>query len=237
MSNRPFSLFLSLGALLSASGSVAAEPVVDGVYVETRISRLPSGRPFSGPETQLRGDHALLGWEIRRGTWNGVKLDGLVVALFVDCSGRLRRPGEGLVPGRLEKIVRSEGIVRSVLYIDRRADEKQEKALIDLVGELSPRYARTLIKVHRLDLSLREEKGILRWKVGKRLDLKLQAAEEHGDGCHAICGGEELEAPCLSRHTRARCAQTLSSDHRFPNLEFRWKDLERRATLVGRFSL
>lgn len=230
----------ALSICVVAQAGLAAAPVVDGQYIEARVSRLPGGRQFVNPDTQLRGDHAVLGWAIRQGVWNEVRLDGLFLALLVDSSGPLSRDVETSQQGRpegLDASGRPEGIVRSVLYVDERASKKQEKALIDLAGELSPRYVKAVVKIRRARLSLKKDGPSLRLTVGRSIDLKLEISEEHDDRCHSICGGRERKTRCLSRHTEAACAKSTASIYRMPGLEVRWTDLERRATLVGRFAL
>ncbi|MGH9672152.1 MAG: DUF1326 domain-containing protein [Bryobacteraceae bacterium] len=108
-------LTLSFCAMFVVSMAVAGS--VTGDYLEARNADVFVGACFSNAEAGFAGDMAILGWKISRGTWQGVKLDGLSVAGVVRAKGTLGDPANSAYP------------VRAVLLVDERASAEQRLAL------------------------------------------------------------------------------------------------------------
>ncbi len=212
----------SAATVLFTQGAVEAAPQkVEGEYIEARTCDVWTGPCFSSSEINLTGDNAVMGWAIRTGTWNGVRLDGLKVAASIDADGTL---------GSEE-----EGKVRSVLYVDQKASQAQGKALIDMAKALAPTYLKNVLKVYtgqRISFSRVGSRATFR--VGNEVELRTMALSMH---CDIICGNEEQAYPTLATTLSAECAKTVAHSYRGRDLGCRWSDPGARSAMIGSFSL
>lgn len=118
-------------AILLISGSVFSTqtPVVEGEYIEARSASVYVGACHFGAEYVEGGKEATLIWNINKGIWNDVKLDGLTVVAVVSAKDNLA----------IDKKTR-----KSVVYIDSKATTKQRAAISDM---LAKKRAKVLGKV------------------------------------------------------------------------------------------
>src|SRR5690242_20318588 len=108
--------FFVLSALLLISAVSFAQ--ISGVYMESRSADVYTGQCFANGEVNLVGDQAVLGWQVDKGTWNGVKLDGLGVVAVVKAKATLGDPYANPYPAK------------AVLIVDDRASADQRAALV-----------------------------------------------------------------------------------------------------------
>src|SRR5436309_14896849 len=108
-------LALAAFALILCSAPLPAAGIT-GKYIEARTCDVWTGPCFANAEMNLGGKHAVLGWKVDKGAFDGVNLDGLGVVAVVAASDTL-----GLV---------QTGSAKAVLIVDRRADGKQREALV-----------------------------------------------------------------------------------------------------------
>lgn len=118
-------LVLSLG-----SGALAALPPasvhLSGEYVEARTGSVYTGACHAMSEATTTAREAIMAWDIKQGSVDGVKLDGLKALAAIVADGNLAHdPSEK----------------RSVLYIDSTATPSQRDAI---VRALESRYAKEL---------------------------------------------------------------------------------------------
>ena len=84
-------LFMMIPALaLAAAGASASQ--IRGDYIESRSADVYTGQCFANGEVNLVGNQALVAWKIRSGNWEGVALDGLIVAGAVRANATLGDP-------------------------------------------------------------------------------------------------------------------------------------------------
>src|SRR2546425_5681385 len=111
--------------ILAAVVGLAASPLMaggkgllNGQYVEARTAEVFTGGCIMGSEAETMGKQAVLAWKVDRGSVNGVSVDGLsvVAALAGDVNLGLHEIGGGTAA------------VRSVLYVDERANPVQRMA-------------------------------------------------------------------------------------------------------------
>src|SRR5947207_4177840 len=121
---------------LASTVSIAAGPGVSGQYVEARTAEIFTGGCIMGSEAETMGKQAVLAWKIDRGSVNGVSVDGLsvVAALAGDVNLGLHEIGGGTAT------------VRSVLYVDERANPVQRMALVSLANDMTKRIG-TIVQV------------------------------------------------------------------------------------------
>src|ERR1700716_2603598 len=62
---------------------------ITGQYIEARTCDVWTGPCFANAEMNLGGKHAVLGWKVDKGAFNGVQLDGLSVVAVVAASDTL----------------------------------------------------------------------------------------------------------------------------------------------------
>src|SRR5215468_994815 len=79
MRMRKFMFFAALGLVLTALGSTGKAQTISGDYIETRSADVWTGPCVANGEVNLTGDQAILAWHVKKGTWNGVSLEGLNV--------------------------------------------------------------------------------------------------------------------------------------------------------------
>lgn len=199
----------------------ASPQKVEGEYIEARTCDVWTGPCFANGEINLRGDKAVMGWAVRTGTFNGVRLDGLKVAASIDAEGTL---GTG-----------AEGKARAVVYVDRRANEAQGEALVELAKALAGEYLRNIVKVHTgEEISFSREGSRVEFRVGNDVEIRTKALSMH---CDVICGNEEQAYPTLASTLAAECAKTVSHAYRGSALGSRWSDPGARSAIIGSFSL
>ena len=227
-------LALSVGSLGMADvGGTGAAPVdilgaqIKGDYVEARTCDVWTGPCFSNSEINLKGDHGVMAWSVREGKFNGVSLNGLLVAASIDAQGTL---------GTL-----IEGRVRAVLYVDKRATRQQSDALVAMVKKLAPRYTKNVIKVEKRQISFKRQGQRVELVVGgsrpekkAEAQIKTRALMEH---CDVVCGNEEKAYPSLARTTKAICAMSLIHAYRGADLGANWSEPGARSAMVGGFEL
>lgn len=110
----------AIALLLTASAALATETAtVQGEYLEARSASVYIGACPYGAEYAECGGQGSLVWNIHRGQWKGVSLDGLTVVAVVSAKNNLA----------VDTKTR-----RSALYLDAKATPEQRVALTDLMA-------------------------------------------------------------------------------------------------------
>ena len=131
-------------AIILAAIAVAAAPLlgagkstVTGAYVEARTAEVFTGGCIMNSEAETMGKQAVLAWNVTRGAFNGVSLDGLsvVAALAGD-----RNLGMTEMGGEKPE-------VKSAVFVDQRANPAQQLALVAMASELSHGIVGTIVQV------------------------------------------------------------------------------------------
>src|SRR5438874_5773203 len=107
-------LALCFAVPVYADGPIRAR----GQYVEARTCDIWTGPCFANADMNLGGKHAVLAWKVEKGTLGNVNLDGLGVVAVVAASDTLG--------------VEQTGPAKAVVFVDRKANAAQRKALIRL---------------------------------------------------------------------------------------------------------
>ena len=227
-------VFLAFGfTVVSLSGlSLKAEPVILGEYVEARTCDVWTGPCFANGEINLRGDNAILGWAVRKGSWDGVELKDLNMVAVLDAEGTL--------------CTNAEGKVKTVLYIDERASEAEGKALVSLAANLAPKYLKDLLKIEKKKITYSRFGQEVSLEVGDahgspldpggkiEVKLKTKTLSRH---CDSICGNEGSFYPSLSTISHIECAKTVENFYNGSALGLIWSDPNKRSAMLGQFSL
>ena len=104
--------------LMAGLAFAATTSTVQGEYIEARSASVYVGACHFGAEYVEGGREATLIWNIQRGSWNDVSLDGLTVVAVVSAKNNLALDTETR---------------KSVLYVDTKVTAEQRVALKDML--------------------------------------------------------------------------------------------------------
>lgn len=215
-------LTLAALALLLGSAPLTAAGLT-GKYVEARTCDVWTGPCFANAEMNLGGKHAILAWQVDRGTLDDVSLDGLGVVAVVAASDTL-----GL---------KQTGSARAVLIVDRRADAAQREALVRLAQRQGGDLVRNVVAVEQasvaLDVCACEKGGCGTLRAGAAR-IQTRCLDEKHD---KVCGNESAFYPPLSRNVKVQPA--LAVEHTFTGkgVGETWQDAGRRGAYLGTFEI
>lgn len=217
--------------LMQAAVGLAATPTIEmsGNYVEARTADIYVGACFANSEVQLVGNLAVTGWQINKGTWRGVNLDGLSVVAAVHANSTLGDRTGAPYP------------VKALLIVDEKASLEQRMALRQfaqhMTGDLLQDIVRTEalpITFHVLGESIHDRRVEL--AAGTLASIRTRAIE----GTDGHCGHEYTWYEPLAKTEHAMAAFSL--EHRFngsatEDLKARWSSPDKSSAFVGTFRL
>lgn len=221
----------SVCALAVAAMSVAATPAIEvsGNYVEARTADVYVGACFANSEVQLVGNLAVTGWQINKGTWRGVSLDGLSVVAAVHANSTLGDKTGTAYP------------VRALLIVDNKANLEQRMALRQFAQHMTGDLLQDIVRTEALPISFTvlgesiHEKRV-ELAAGTLASIRTRAIES-ADG---HCGHEFTWYEPLARTEHAMAAYSL--EHRFngsstQDLKARWSSPDKSSAFVGTFRI
>lgn len=195
-------------------------PVIYGEYLEARTCDVWTGPCFSNSELNTRGEFAVLGWAVERGTYAGQDLSGLKIAAALRAQGTL--------------MSRGEGEVKTIVYVDKKADEAQAKALLAMARQLACKYFTNVLDIRKSEIRYKRDGEMATLEIKKVLKIRTQALHVHGD---SVCGNEEVAYPSLAKTDKSRCAKTVEHFFGGHGLRAVWSDPFKRSAMIGSFSL
>lgn len=213
---------------LAACSMAASVPAIDvsGNYVEARTADVYTGPCFANSEVQLVGNLAVFGWQINKGSWEGVKLDGLSVVAAVRANSTLGDDFYSAYP------------VKAFLMVDDRATLDQRDALRRFAQRMSGDLLQDIVKVEALpiDFSVKGDSihnAQVSLSAGALAKIQTRAIQS---GDH-ICSNEETWYRPLTKLDHSMPAYALN--HRFNGKELnsRWSSPDKRSAFVGTFHL
>jgi hypothetical protein len=211
-------LFLAAGTgAVAAPTTAQAVHTLSGEYVEARTCNVYTGACHANGEMVTAGREALLAWQIKQGTVEGVKLDGLnAVAVVVSA--------DNLGQDRTDR--------RTVLYVDSRATGPQSKAL---VGALTRQYGKALGEVVAVKTSpIAFSHSGLEYTVRVPDTAYLRTTRYARDCCimpHSI-----WYAPFISLKSSMVAKTALSEYKGDPQLSMSWRRADENSSFVGEFA-
>ena len=212
----------SLCVLLLALCTSAFGQQIRGDYIETRSADVYTGQCFANGEVNLVGDEAILAWHVQSGSWDGVPLDGLIVAAAVHANATLGDPYANPYPAR------------AVLLVDDQATLQQRAALVafahQMGGELL-RHAQQVIPAP-MELAVNAERhGVALLRAGQFATVQTRPVNDKDH----LCGNEVTFYPPLTQLTHSMPAVALTDFYRGPGLDVDWESHGRRSAFVGTF--
>jgi hypothetical protein len=218
-----FALAACAANLLLAS--VATADSVTGHYVETRNAAMWAGPCLYNSEMGVVGDTATLAWNVEQGHLDGVSLNELSIVAVVFGDGTF---------GMGNKIE-----TRTVLLIDDRASEAQEKALIKMVRALASETIQEVIAVRRTKIKM-EVDGRSAYSLVDADPVHIRTRQlRRSDN---LCGTDvsRMVYPALAKISDERAAYTLENTYAVSRLDMptkRYADHNTPSAVVAKFSL
>lgn len=221
--------FLTLATIFVCSAAVAlgasvAGTHVEGTYVEARTADVYTGPCFANGEAGIVGKRAVFGWQIEKGTWKGITLDGLGVVGVVKASDTLGYTLGNPYP------------VKSVLIIDEEADLDQRTALKDFARRMAGDLLQDIVQVEYRPVELTVANGNLHSAVATLTAGELAKIQTRAlNGSDHICTNEEVWYEPLTKLAHAMPAYTTAHAFRGTGLNTTWSTPEQRSAFVGHF--
>jgi hypothetical protein len=215
-------LALAACALLLAAAPVTAAGLT-GHYVEARTTDVWTGPCFANADVNIGGKHAILGWKIDKGEFDGVSLDGLGVVAVVAATDTLG--------------TRQTGAGKAVLIVDERASAPQRKALVGLAKQQAGSLVGQVVAVRsaRVELTVCDcaEGGCATLRAGEAR-VETRCLDHRHD---AVCGNESAFFPPLARGVKVLPALAVENTYSGTGVNETWKDAGRRSAYLGSFEV
>lgn len=224
---------VALGICL-ATAAFAGGPSIEGTYVEVRSCDVYTAACYANSEVGLTGKEAILTWDIAKGSWNGVDLNGLKVMAVLKANETLGDRS------------RNEYSAKAVVFVDERATEKQAAALVDFAKDASDGLIKDIVRVEARPISVKVAAGALEHaehhqhsmdevvnvKAGATVEVSarsLHAGDQH-------CGNESVYYPPLTRVDNATAYYTLRDAFLGEGFDLTWNSSGKRSTFLAKFS-
>jgi hypothetical protein len=215
-------LAVSLPAAFAAGLPVNQK--IYGTYIEARTADVVTGACFANSEEGLVGELGMMGWKVTKGSWNGVKLDGLSVVGVVRANDTLGHKYRAIYP------------VKSVLIVDERANAEQRLALQAFAKRMGGNLLQEVSKViyQPVELALENDdvhskKATL--KAGEIAKLQTRAA---GKDDH-VCKNEEVWYQPLTNVQHAMPVFAMTHTYQGEGLDTKWSAPGQVSSYVGTF--
>ncbi len=213
-------IVLLAGFAMAGTVSLAAGgSSVTGQYVEARTAEVFTGGCVMGSEAETMGKQALLAWKVDRGSVNGVSIDGLAVVAAL----------AGDVNLGLHEIGGANATVRSVVYVDERANPVQRMALVSLASDMTRRMG-TIVQVTPAPITFAEG-GQSIHVATSNLALDVTKEINHDPSC----GAQQWFTP-LASTDHAHMGTTDQNAFTGSALGTKWSDPNKRSAFFGTFS-
>ncbi len=215
--------FLVLGLAVAPMAFAGVPATIQGNYIETRSCDVWVAACFANGEMNVAGKEATLTWDVTEGSWNGVALDGLKVVAVLKANATLGDQAKNPLP------------TKSIVFVDARATEEQEAALIDFAQDASNGLVDEIIRVERapIAVSMNEcaPEGCANVKAGEVLDISTRCLHDHDKHC----GNEVAFYPPL---TDVNATAHFAQRDRFSGegLGLTWDNSVRSSAYIGTFS-
>ncbi len=219
--------FLVVGAaMLFLAGSAAArypKAEIKGNYVEVRSCDVYTGSCFANSEMGVTGEEAILTWSITRGSWHGVRVDGLNVIGVVKANVTL---GDSDHDSYLAK---------SIVIVDQRANHSQREALVHFAKAMADKLLANVVDVQVAPIEVRigtcSKSGCASVLADGLVEVKTRCLKSKDH----VCGNEETFYPPLTKVDDAIPALTVEGSFKGGGLGVTWNDAGRRSAFLATF--
>jgi hypothetical protein len=215
-------LVMGTALVLSASQSFAKE--VSGEYIEARTCDVYTGPCFANGEVGISGRKAVLGWKVDTGSWQGVSLEGLSVAMVVSANDTLGIGGSFYTnPTEIE----------AILILDERATRQQQAALENLVLSSVKGWTPQIVGRKSAPISLKSDhlSGVGEFEI-KDL-VRLQTRQLSRRDC--VCSNEVVFYPPLASVENSQPVFTRKLAYTGNAGGGQWNSVNRRSAFLATF--
>jgi hypothetical protein len=213
---------VAAAGLVFSAGLRAADPLVTGDYVEARTAEVFTGPCIMGSEGEVSGKEAIMAWRVSRGAMNGVSLDGLAIVAVVSGDRHLSMHEFGAPAPKT---------IKSVVMVDSRATEAQQRALLSLAKSLAPTALGDVISTRTVPIAFRKNKDGLSVAAGPA-SLDVATEFEHPNTC-----GATRWFNTLSRTDGSKPGLTRAQQWSGPEFGSQWTQYDRKSAFFGTFSI
>jgi hypothetical protein len=216
--------FAMAAAVVSLTTLPAFAWDIDGQYLEARTCDVFTGPCFANGEMGIGGKEAVLAWKVREGSWKGVALKGLSVALVLKGDNSLG--DTGVFPMAARRI-------DSVVLVDEQATESQRDALVAFVKDSAPALTANIQKVQPtpMQMETNDDTAISVFKAGDVAEIKTRALK--GNDC--LCTNETAFYKPLVEVKYPLPAYSVSQSYSGDGLNSTWSMNGSRSSYLGTF--
>lgn len=215
MSAKTLSLLIGLGCL-TASRALAGD-LPQGKLIELHSCEVYAGPCMIGSEAALGGRQTVQVWDIASGTWQGVKLSGLQVALLETSSENLA-----------ETKTHAE---RAIVYLPESASKEQRTALVEWLKSRNVQLAKASIQTRVAPLSLTTSDTAVKFSAGDFVSFQATTIGE----CASRACGEELWYQPSTPTSFFTIAFNAGSDVNEPLIGLKWTERGQRSVFLAHF--
>ncbi|MES1256012.1 MAG: DUF1326 domain-containing protein [Acidobacteriota bacterium] len=214
-------LLVAAGAAgVPSSVSAGEKASLNGSYVEARTAEVFTGGCIMNSEAETTGKNAILAWNIDRGSYKDVQLDGLSVVAVLAGDRNLGMTEMG----------GAKASVRTAMFVDQRANPVQQMALVAMANDLSKGLLGKIVQVTPTPIAFTDHGGEVTVSASQ-LSLDVSKHVPHDPSCGAMQWFHPLS-------TLPDAELGLTSEHTFTGsaLGTKWSDPNKRSAFFGSFS-
>ena len=214
-----------VSAALAVSAATLPSNNVRGNYIEARSADVYTGPCFAMSEINLVGELGIVGWQIDKGMFEGVKLDGLSVVGVAKANATLGDPTAPVV-------------AKSIIIVDDKATLEQRIALQHFAQRMGGDLLKDVIKVESAPIEFAiSSEGIHSRKVSLTAGTLARIQTRALEATDQVCHNESTFYPPLTEVDHAMPAFTESNSFQGQGLNTRWNIHNSRASFVGTFHI
>lgn len=213
-----------LAAMFCAT-TMAGAAEIRGQYLESRTCDVYTGPCFANGEMALDGKEAVMAWKVEEGSWQGISLEGLSVALVVKAENTLGYDGV---------FEQDPGHIESVVLVDEAASDEQAEALVAFVTEAAVDYTHDIREIVRTGIEMDNDYYNMagNFRAGHLAEIETRALQK-GD---CVCSNEAVfYQPLVDDVYQAAPAYSLTHSYQGDSLSGRWKDNNSRSAFLATF--
>jgi hypothetical protein len=221
MKCRLFLCAFGVGLSLAAACSAAQ---IQGEYLEARSCDVYTGPCFANAEMDLAGKEAVMAWHVEEGSWDGVNLAGLSVAVVATSEKTMGDTGVFKMRA---------GRIRSVILVDDQATTEQKDALVAFAKASATDYTQEVTEILCAPMSLDNDhvagKGVFR--AGDIAKIETRALKK-GD---CVCTNEIVFYQPLTKIENALPAYSRTLSYTGAGLDAKFTTNGKRSAFLGTF--
>ena len=214
--------------VLAGSAAAAKLPTtsIRGEYLEARTADVYTGPCFANGEVGQTGKLAVMGWHIDKGTFEGVKLDGLSVVGVVRAQKTL---------GDWMELTNA---AKSVVIVDEKATPEQQVALKAFARRMAGDILNDIVRVEAQPITFAMKDNNVHSRTAEMVagDLAKIATRPLTDA-DQICHNEGVWYKPLAKVEHSMAAYTMSNSYGGKDLGETWSYPEKRSSFVATFNI